>query len=85
MLSWPWALLMSRARMIFDIAWCKVNCQNCSSTHFVTVELSFSIGAHCSVECKLKKLVFFQNQLRLLFITSGGFTNISYQCQMFSE
>ena len=50
-LSWPWALLMSKTRMVFKISWSSRPTAEFVASHkqFVSVgiELSFSIGVHC--------------------------------------
>ena len=60
MLSWPWALLISKARMIFKISWYSKSTADIIVLHkqFFSgdIELSFSIGAHCLAKCKLKKI-----------------------------
>ena len=62
MLSWPWALLMSKAQMIFKIYWSSKLTAEIVASHkqFVSVgtQLSFSIGIHCLAKYKLKKLTF---------------------------
>ena len=58
MLSWPWALLMSKARMIFKISWSSKSTAEIVASHkqsvSVDTELSFSIGVHCLAKYKLK-------------------------------
>ena len=81
LLSWPWALLMSKARMIFKISWSSKSTAEVVSSHkqFVSVgiELSFSIGVHCLAKYKLKQLAFFRKSvMSWLFSRNGGIKGI---------
>ena len=90
MLSGSWALLMSKARMIFKISWSSKSTAEIvvSNKQFVSVgiELSFSLGAHCLAKYKLKKLAFSgKSVMSWLFITSGELKVFSYHCKRLSE
>ena len=71
MLSWPWALLMFKARMFLKISLSSKSSvkivTSCKQSVSVGVELSFSTGAYCLVKYKLKKLAL----SRKLFMTSS--------------
>ena len=90
MLSWPWALLMSKARMIFKVSSSSKSTAEIVALHkqFVAVgiELSFSIGVHCLAKYKLKQLAFSQKSVmscRLLRVVE--LKAFSYHCKRFSE
>ena len=81
MLSWLWALLMSKPRMIFKISWCSKSTAEIVASHkqFVSVgvELTFSTDEHCLAKYKLKKLAFSRKSvMSWSFITRGGIEGI---------
>ena len=77
MLSWPWALLMSKARISFKVSWSSKSTAEIAASHkqivSVGIELSVSIAVHSLAKYKLKKLAFSRESvMSWSFITSGG-------------